>query len=128
MTNKRKTILIVDDEPDIASYLKLSLEDNGFEVHSFNDPILALDNFRKRSYSLLILDIKMPKMNGFELYTKIKKIDDKVRVCFMTALSELQEYESFRKEVFPEEGKRYFIQKPVRNEEVVRIVNTITNR
>ena len=121
-------ILIVDDEPDIASYLKLSLEDNGFEVHSFNDPILALDNFRKRSYSLLILDIKMPKMNGFELYTKIKKIDDKVRVCFMTALSELQEYESFRKEVFPEEGKRYFIQKPVRNEEVVRIVNTITNR
>ena len=121
-------ILIVDDEPDIASYLKLSLQDNGFEVHSFNDPILALDNFRKRSYSLLILDIKMPKMNGFELYTKIKKIDDKVRVCFMTALSELQEYESFRKEVFPEEGKRYFIQKPVRNEEVVRIVNTITNR
>jgi DNA-binding response OmpR family regulator len=126
MTNKRKMILIVDDEPDIASYLKLSLEDNGFEVHSFNDPILALDNFRKRSYSLLILDIKMPKMNGFELYTKIKKIDDKVRVCFMTALSELQEYESFRKEVFPEEGKRYFIQKPVRNEEVVRMVNTIT--
>ena len=128
LTNKRKMILIVDDEPDIASYLKLSLEDNGFEVDSFNDPILALDNFRKRSYSLLILDIKMPKMNGFELYTKIKKIDDKVKVCFMTALTELQEYEPFRKEVFPEEGKRYFIQKPVRNEEVVRMVNTITNR
>jgi hypothetical protein len=46
----------------------------------------------------------------------------------MTALTELQEYEPFRKEVFPEEGKRYFIQKPVRNEEVVRMVNTITNR
>ncbi len=121
-------ILIVDDEPDIASYLRLSLEDNGFIVDSFNDPILALDNFRKGSYGLLILDIKMPKMNGFELYTKIKKIDDKARVCFMTALTDLQEYESFRKEVFPEEGKRYFIQKPVRNEEVVRMVNTITNR
>jgi two-component SAPR family response regulator len=75
---------------------------------------------------LLILDINMPKMNGFELYTKIKKIDDKVRVCFFTALAELQEYASFRKEVFPEEGKRYFIQKPVINEEVVRMVNTIT--
>src|SRR5919202_2938243 len=119
MTSKRKTILIVDDGHDIASYLKLSLEDNGFEVHSFNDPILALDNFRKRSYSLLILDINMPKMNGFELYTKIKKIDDKALVCFFTALAELQEYESFRKDVFPEEGKRYFIQKPLRNEEVV---------
>ena len=127
MTNKRKMVLIVDDDPDITSPLQIILEDNGFQVASFNDPILALENFRKRSYSLLILDINMPKMNGFELYTQIKKIDDKVRVCFLTALTELQEYASFRKEVFPEEGKRYFIQKPVRNEEVVRMVNTITN-
>ena len=119
-------ILIVDDEPDITTALKITLEDYGFQVDSFNDPVLALDNFRKRLYSLLILDINMPKMNGFELYTKIKKIDDKVRVCFLTALTELQDYESFRKEVFPEEGKRYFIQKPVKNEQVVRIVNTIT--
>jgi DNA-binding response OmpR family regulator len=126
MTNKRKMILIVDDEPDITTALKITLEDYGFQVDSFNDPVLALDNFRKRLYSLLILDINMPKMNGFELYTKIKKIDDKVRVCFLTALTELQDYESFRKEVFPEEGKRYFIQKPVKNEQVVRIVNTIT--
>jgi two-component system, OmpR family, response regulator ChvI len=126
MTIRRKVVLIVDDEPDITTTLQITLEDNGFEVDSFNDPILALGNFRKRSYNLLLLDINMPKMNGFELYTKIKKIDDKVRVCFLTALTDLQEYESFRKEVFPEEGKRYFIQKPVRNEEVARIVNTIT--
>jgi DNA-binding response OmpR family regulator len=125
MTNKRKVVLIVDDEPDITTTLQITLEDNGFQVESFNDPILALENFRKRSYSLLLLDINMPKMNGFELYTKIKKIDDKVRVCFFTALAELQEYESFRKDVFPEEGKRYFIQKPVRSEEVVRMVNAI---
>jgi DNA-binding response OmpR family regulator len=74
--------LIVDDEADITTVLKMTLEDNGFQVASFNDPILALENFRKRSYSLLILDINMPKMNSFELYTKIKKIDDKVKVCF----------------------------------------------
>jgi DNA-binding response OmpR family regulator len=61
MINKRKMILIVDDELDITATLKITLEDYGFEVHSFNDPILALDNFRKRLYSLLILDIKMPK-------------------------------------------------------------------
>ena len=52
-------ILIVDDEPDITSALKIGLEDNGFEVDSFNDPVLALENFRKRSYVLLILDINM---------------------------------------------------------------------
>jgi DNA-binding response OmpR family regulator len=127
MTNKRKMVLIVDDEPDITAPLQITLEDNGFQVASFNDPILALENFRKRSYSLLILDIKMPKMNGFELYTQIKKIDDKVRVCFLTALTELQEYASFKKELFPEEGKRHFIQKPVKNDELVRIVNTMTS-
>ena len=119
--------MIVDDEPDITTVLKMTLEDNGFQVDSFNDPILALENFRKRSYSLLLIDINMPKMNDFELYTKIKKIDDKALVCFFTALAELQEYESFRKDVFPEEGKRYFIQKPLRNEEVVRMINTITS-
>jgi DNA-binding response OmpR family regulator len=91
MPNKRKRILIVDDEADITLPLKMALEDNAFVVDVFNDPIFALDNFRKRSYNLLILDINMPKMNGFELYTKIKKIDDKVRVCFLTALIELQE-------------------------------------
>ena len=82
MTDKRRIILIVDDEPDITTVLKMTLEDAGFETESFNDPVLALDNFRKGSYSLLLLDINMPKMNGFELYTKIKKIDNKVRVCF----------------------------------------------
>jgi two-component system, OmpR family, response regulator ChvI len=106
----------------------MTLEDDGFEVDSFNDPILPLENFKKRSYSLIILDIKMPEMNGFELYTKIKKIDDKVKVCFLNALTELQGYESFRKEVFPEEDKRYFIQKPIKNEMMVRMVNTITMR
>ena len=65
MTNKRKMVLIVDDEPDITTSLQITLEDNGFQVESFNDPILALENFRKGSYSLLILDINMPKLNGF---------------------------------------------------------------
>jgi two-component system, OmpR family, response regulator ChvI len=125
LVNKRKRILIVDDEPDITSALKIALEDNGFVVDSFNDPILALENFRRGSYGLLILDIKIPKMNGFELYTKIKYIDDKVKVCFLTALTELQDYGAFRKEVFPEDGKRYFVQKPIKNEEMIRMANTI---
>jgi DNA-binding response OmpR family regulator len=58
LVNKRKRILVVDDEPDIASALKIALEDNGFVVDSFNDPILALENFRKGSYRLLILATK----------------------------------------------------------------------
>jgi len=62
-----------------------ALEGNGFVVDTFDDPLLALQDFRKDFYDLLILDIRMKKMNGFELYDEIRKIDDKVKVCFLTA-------------------------------------------
>jgi len=84
---------------------------------------LALDNFKAGLYDLVILDIKMPKMNGFELFREIKKIDNNVKVCFLTALNELHDYEPFRKEVFPKAGERYFIQKPIESEEMIKRVN-----
>jgi DNA-binding response OmpR family regulator len=82
-----KRVLIVDDEPDVNLAVKIALEENGFQVNTFTDPFLALESFRKEAgmYDLLMLDIKMPDMNGFELYKQIKKIDDKVKVCFLTA-------------------------------------------
>jgi len=113
----------VDDEPDVNLTLKVSLEDKGFKVDAFDDALLALDNFKAGVYGLLILDIKMPEMNGFELYREIKKIDNKVKVCFLTALNELHDYEAFRKEAFPKVGERYFIQKPIENEEMIKRVN-----
>ena len=70
-----KKILVIDDEPDLTYTIKNILEDNGFEVDSFNDPILALDNYKANFYDLIILDIKMPKMDGFELYVKITEKD-----------------------------------------------------
>jgi two-component system response regulator ChvI len=65
-----KRILLVDDEPDIIFTIKKILEENGFKVDSFNDPILALNSYKSNFYDLVILDIKLPKMDGFELYTK----------------------------------------------------------
>ena len=82
----KKRILIVDDEADITLSFGLALEDSGlFEVDAYNDPLVALSNYRPNSYDLLLLDIKMPEMNGFELYDQIKKLDDKVKVCFISA-------------------------------------------
>jgi len=95
--------LIIDDEPDISLALESVLEGSGFRVDSFNDSLLALKNFKASVYFLFILDSKMPKMNGFELYLEIKKIDNKVKVCFLTALSEFQDYQAFKKEVSPKE-------------------------
>jgi DNA-binding response OmpR family regulator len=71
---------------------KVGLEDNGFKVDAFNDPHIALSAFKNRpSYDLALIDIKMPKMNGFELYNEMKKIDDHVKVCFITAFDIKQE-------------------------------------
>ena len=82
----KKRILVVDDEVDITLSFSLALEDSGlFEVDTYNDPLVALSNYRPNSYDLLLLDIRMPNMNGFELYDKIKRIDDKIKVCFIRA-------------------------------------------
>ncbi|MFL6423355.1 MAG: response regulator transcription factor [Nitrososphaeraceae archaeon] len=86
-TNHIYKILVVDDERDITSVVVKGLKSNGFEVDSYNNPILALEKFRVDVYDLLIIDIKMQKMNGFELYKKMKEIDNKVKVCFLLQLS-----------------------------------------
>ncbi|MGA6921874.1 MAG: response regulator, partial [Nitrososphaeraceae archaeon] len=79
--DKKRKILVVDDEPDLTEVSRLALEDHGFEVDSFNDPLLALSKYRPGLYDLVILDIKMPNMDGFELYLEIKKIDNSANVC-----------------------------------------------
>src|SRR5919198_1608965 len=121
--NNKKRILIVDDEPDVIIVFKMVLEMNGFEVDAYDNPLSVLSNFKPNSYGLLLLDIKMPQMNGFELYKKIRKVDDKVKVCFITA------YEDYRKEFkesFPELDEiKYFIRKPKAVEDLVNHVSAI---
>ena len=70
--SRKKRILIVDDDMDIANLYKLSLEDDGFVVNAFNEPLLALSNYKAGAYELLLLDVKMPQMSGFELYQRRK--------------------------------------------------------
>ena len=86
MNNSKRILLVVDDEPDITLAFSMGLEDSGFEVDAFNDPLLALEAFKKKkSYDLALIDVKMPKMNGFELCKEIRRVNDKVKVCFATA-------------------------------------------
>jgi len=98
--------LIVDDESDIILSIKIGLEDNGFEVDAFSEPLLALSHFKANSHALVILDIKMPDMNGFELYREMRKIDEKIKVFFFTAT---EIYYEDLKEIFPTIDKRRFI-------------------
>jgi two-component system OmpR family response regulator len=80
--------LAVDDEPDMTTMLKMALERVGFTIDIFNDPVLALKSFKPNLYDLVILDVMMQKMNGFELYSQLKKVDPDMKVCFLTASSE----------------------------------------
>ena len=121
----RRRILIIDDEPDITSSFKKALRDKGFgQIETVNDPILALKNFKEGSYDLLIIDIVMPEMDGFSLYEEIRKIDNKVKVCFITAFE--INYQALRA-VFPAatttDDIRCFIRKPVDMDDLVKRIN-----
>ena len=118
-----KRVLLLDDEPDICMVYQIVLEDAGFECISYIDPVKALKEFRPVYYDLILLDIKMPVLNGFELCKKIIELDKTVHIIFITASEEY--YEQFRNQHFPKLGKINYIQKPIGNEELVRLVNMI---
>jgi CheY-like chemotaxis protein len=120
---RRKRILVVDDEPDVCMVYQIVLQDAGFECKSYIDPVKALKEFRPNYYDLILLDIKMPVLNGFELCKKILELDKTVHIIFITASEEY--YEQFRSQHFPELGKINYIQKPIGNDELLHIVNMI---
>ena len=117
----KRRILAVDDNPDITLMVKTGLEASGLvQVDTFNDPELALSSFRPDVYDLALLDLRMPKMYGHELYDEMKKIDNKVKVCFMSAT--YQDYEALR-DAFPTLEVECYIQKPVEAKDLIRRIN-----
>jgi CheY-like chemotaxis protein len=146
--DEEKRILVVDDEQDIVLLLQVILEHEGFKVYRFDNPLKALSCFKSGLYDLAILDIKMPKMDGFQLYEEIKKIDSSVKVCFITAAAavatseEIYQYHEITQKNEESEGhvgkqqqqqqycelqKTMFLKKPISNGELVKEVNRIIN-
>jgi DNA-binding response OmpR family regulator len=122
-TANNARILLVDDEPDINAALSVVLKRAGYDVDTFDNPFIALEKLKPGFYGLIILDVKMPQMDGFELYREIKKVDRKAKICFLTA-SELY-YENFRKEKFADLDKELFIIKPISNAELLKKIDFI---
>jgi DNA-binding NtrC family response regulator len=122
--SEKKRILMVDDEIDVNYTFETVLEENDFAVDTFDNAVLALNNFKADLYDLVLLDIKMPAMDGFKLYEEMKKIDNKFKVCFLTA-SEMF-YEQYRPAHTSITGENYpVIQKPIKNEELIKQVNEL---
>jgi two-component system, OmpR family, response regulator ChvI len=125
LTIAKPRVLVVDDEPDINLTFKTGLEANGFEVDAFSDPVLALSNFKSGVYDLLLLDVRIPQINGFELYEKLRKIDSNVKACFIKAHD--AHYQSL-KEIFPASkemlllGAKGVLRKPISLDDLIETV------
>jgi DNA-binding NtrC family response regulator len=114
-------ILLVDDQPDVIATFKMGLEIYGYTVDGYTDPELALVNFRPNTYHLLLLDVNMPKMDGFKLFEQIEKKDPKARVCFVTAYENY--FEAF-KEIFPDLDIGSFVRKPISIENLAKQIES----
>lgn len=138
-----KRIMIINHDDDINLSVKVVLEEleqekeegkdtetdlskiHKLRVYPFTNPYLALEQFKPRLYDLVLIDIIMPKMNGFELYYKIREMDDKIKICFLTA-GEI--HEEISKQIFPNElddtgeEKICFIGIPIANEDLIKQV------
>ena len=106
----------------------MALEESGFlHVEAFYDPVLALSRFKAGAYDLAILDIKMPEIDGFELYRKLRKIDNKLKICFLTA-AELGTYKETDSDIMYELGKDYFVPKPVDTLDLINRLQVILSQ
>lgn len=107
---------MVDDDPDVLFSIVAALESSDFVVDSYGSPDIALEKFRPYYYDLLLLDVRMPGMTGFELYDEINKMDERVHVIFITAF---EVYYEALKEIYPDLVPSSFIQKPISNDDLV---------
>jgi FixJ family two-component response regulator len=119
--------MTVDDEEDVTFCLSLVLQETGlFEVDGFTDPQQALSSFKPCTYDLVILDIRMPKMDGFELYKKIKLLDKNVDICFLTAVNDFNEYKVVHRDMTDEiakNGDSCIIDKPADTQQLIKKIN-----
>jgi DNA-binding response OmpR family regulator len=113
---KKKRILVVDYEHDSNLLLKTILERNGFIVDCFVDPFVAMENFRSNLFSLVILNIKLPIFNGFQLYREIRKRDKKVKVFFIT---DGEMYYGVYTDIFNSLDENCFIRKPINYDDLL---------
>ena len=114
----------MDDEPDLTFSFREELEDAGFNVDVFNDAMHALENFKPEFYDLVILDIVMPEMDGFDLYNELEKLDPRINVCFLTASE--QHREDQREVKHKDLDQNLFIQKPISFEDLKKEINKRT--
>ena len=118
----KKRILFVNDDADTIVVVEMGLTQHGFKVDAFEDSKTVLQNFKARLYDLVILDVLMKGLDSFELYNRLREIDENVQICFITASNTF--YEKYKK-LYPRIEKECFIQKPITIKKLATIINSI---
>ena len=124
MDDTAKKIMVVDDENDLIFLLRTLLDQMGFKVSGFTDPLLALQAFKAGTYDLAILDIRLPGLDGFELCERLERIDHSLKVCFFTA-SEFYYNNSKEEQHSMLINEHPIIRKPITNEDLIKQVQEI---
>jgi DNA-binding response OmpR family regulator len=117
-------ILLVEDDKDHLSLFTMILETGGYSVDSFSDPAAALSKFKPKSYDLSVLDYRMPDLDGFELYKRIREMEEETKALLLTATHE-QIIDDNAK--YLDQRLLKVIRKPVNNEDLLKEVNSILN-
>src|SRR5438093_6371713 len=107
---KEERVLLIDDSRDITHAIKIALRGNGIIVDAYNDPVEAVSVFKPGVYDLVVLDVRMPRMNGFQVYRELKKVDQDTKICFLTAF---EIHESEFTKLFPDIDAQFFLKKPI---------------
>lgn len=125
----KKSILLVDDEPDVLFAVRLALENGGFVVHAYENPEKALDEYKPGTYDLLIVDIKMPLLNGLEFGARVRQADPRAKICFLTAINDLTAYNDYYRKCSAIPGEMMaFTQKPIENNVLLNIARELSSR
>ena len=125
----KKVILLVDDEPDVLFAVRLALEKGGFIVRAYENPEKALSDYKPGTYDLLIIDIKMPFMNGLEFGARVRQVDPRAKICFLTAINDLTAYSEYYRKCSAIPGETMaFTQKPIENSVLLDIARELASR
>jgi len=112
--------MIVDDEADIVAVLSTNFKNSGFAIHAYTNPRQALIDFKPGFYDALLLDVRMPLMDGFELYRNIRQMDSKVNICFLTAFETAKNV--YNELIAPADKNALFVKKPISSRVLIKII------
>jgi two-component system catabolic regulation response regulator CreB/two-component system response regulator ChvI len=122
-TDNPTRIMVVDDEHDLTKVMKIALEEEGFSVDAFNSAKEALSKYEPSRYGLILLDIRMPEMNGFDLFREVKRKDSNAKICFLTAFDV---YAGEFQKLFPNMKVEGFLTKPISISHLASEIRKIT--